>query len=102
VTLGARSFSTDAEGRLVKNEPRHPIIEDDVTIYAGATILGRITIGKCSVIGGNVWLTHSVPPGSRVRQTQPSINIEPGDPCDWIPWPDAVEASGVPEFDGIV
>ncbi|EGD57782.1 Serine O-acetyltransferase [Novosphingobium nitrogenifigens DSM 19370] len=82
VTLGARSFSTDAEGRLVKNEPRHPIIEDDVTIYAGATILGRITIGKCSVIGGNVWLTHSVPPGSRVRQTQPSINIEPGDPCD--------------------
>jgi serine O-acetyltransferase len=81
VTLGARSFSTDADGRLI-NEPRHPIIEDDVTIYAGATILGRITIGKGSVIGGNVWLTRSVPPMSRVRQTQPSINIELADPCD--------------------
>ena len=81
VTLGARSFSTDANGRLV-NEPRHPIIEDDVTIYAGATILGRITIGKGSVIGGNVWLTRSVPPKSSVRQTQPSINIELADPCD--------------------
>ena len=81
VTLGARSFVTDDDGRLL-NTPRHPIIEDDVTIYAGATVLGRITIGKGSVIGGNVWLTHSVPPGSRVRQTQPSINIETSDPCD--------------------
>lgn len=82
VTLGARSFSTDEEGRLVKDEPRHPILEDDVTIYAGATILGRITIGKGSVIGGNVWLTRSVPPGSRVRQTQPSVSIEAADPFD--------------------
>jgi serine O-acetyltransferase len=81
VTLGARSFVTDDEGRLL-NTPRHPIVEDDVTIYAGATVLGRITIGKGSVIGGNVWLTHSVPPCSRVRQTQPSINIETSDPCD--------------------
>lgn len=81
VTLGARSFSTDAEGRLV-NEPRHPILEDDVTVYAGATILGRVTIGRGSVIGGNVWLTRSVPPGSRVRQTQPSVNIEAADPFD--------------------
>ena len=81
VTLGARSFATDDEGRLL-NTPRHPIIEDDVTIYAGATVLGRITIGKGSVIGGNVWLTRSVPCGSRVRQTQPSINIETTDPCD--------------------
>jgi serine O-acetyltransferase len=85
VTLGARSFATDAEGRLL-NTPRHPIIEDDVTIYAGATVLGRITIGKGSVIGGNVWLTRSVPPGSRVRQTQPSINIELADPCDPNEW----------------
>ncbi len=85
VTLGARSFTTDAEGRLL-NEPRHPIIEDDVTIYAGATVLGRITIGKGSVIGGNVWLTRSVPAGSRVRQTQPSINIETADPCDPADW----------------
>lgn len=82
VTLGARSFSTDEEGRMVKDEPRHPILEDNVTIYAGVTILGRITIGKGSVIGGNVWLTRSVPPGSRVRQTQPSVSIEAADPFD--------------------
>ena len=53
-----------------------------MTIYAGATILGRVTIGRCSVIGGNVWLTRSVPPGSRVRQTQASVTVEAGDPCD--------------------
>ncbi len=85
VTLGARSFVTDDEGRLL-NTPRHPIIEDDVTIYAGATVLGRITIGKGSVIGGNVWITRSVPSHSRVRQTQPSINIETTDPCDPCDW----------------
>jgi serine O-acetyltransferase len=82
VTLGARSFRTDEQGKLVKDDPRHPIIEDDVTIYSGATILGRITIGKGSVIGGNVWLTHSVPPGSRVRQGQPSVDIEVRDPFE--------------------
>ena len=81
VTLGARSCATDDDGKLI-NEPRHPIIEDDVTIYAGATILGRVTIGKGSVIGGNVWLTRSVPPCSRVRQTQASVSIEAADPCD--------------------
>jgi serine O-acetyltransferase len=68
VTLGARSFRTDGEGNLVKGEPRHPIVEDDVVIYAGATILGRVTVGRGSVIGGNVWLTHDVPPGSNIRQ----------------------------------
>jgi serine O-acetyltransferase len=66
VTLGAKRFATDNEGHLRKGEPRHPIVEDDVVIYAGATILGRITIGRGSTIGGNVWLTHSVPPGSHV------------------------------------
>jgi serine O-acetyltransferase len=71
VTLGARSFQVDASGNLVKGQPRHPIVEDDVTIYASATVLGRITIGRGSVIGGNVWLTHSVPPGSRVYQAEP-------------------------------
>ena len=71
VTLGAKSFPVDAEGRLVKGLPRHPIIEDDVTIYASATVLGRVTIGRGSVIGGNVWLTHSVPPNSRVSQAAP-------------------------------
>jgi serine O-acetyltransferase len=70
VTLGAKRFPTDDTGALVKGAPRHPIIEDDVIIYAGATVLGRITIGKGSTIGGNVWLTHSVPPGSHVSQAQ--------------------------------
>jgi serine O-acetyltransferase len=72
VTLGAKSFQVDkATGRLVKGVPRHPIVEDDVTIYASATVLGRITVGRGSVIGGNVWLTHSVPPNSRVAQAAP-------------------------------
>jgi serine O-acetyltransferase len=68
VTLGAKRFPTDEEGHLLKGHARHPIVEDDVVIYAGATVLGRITIGKGSTIGGNVWLTHSVPPGSNVSQ----------------------------------
>ncbi|GAB6850557.1 MULTISPECIES: serine O-acetyltransferase EpsC [Paraburkholderia] len=68
VTLGAKSFAADTDGTLVKGNARHPIVEDDVVIYAGATILGRVTIGRGSVIGGNVWLTHSVPPGSSVTQ----------------------------------
>ena len=70
VTLGAKRFETDEAGQLRKGYPRHPIVEDDVVIYAGATILGRITIGKGSTIGGNVWLTQSVPPGSNVTQAQ--------------------------------
>ncbi|MGA0002347.1 MAG: serine O-acetyltransferase, partial [Steroidobacteraceae bacterium] len=68
VTLGARSFTLDAEGQLVKGEPRHPIVEDDVVIYANASILGRVTIGRGSIIGGNVWLTRSVPAGTRLYQ----------------------------------
>jgi len=68
VTLGAKSFPAHADGALVKAVARHPVIGDDVVIYAGATILGRVTIGACSQIGGNVWLTHDVPPCSRVLQ----------------------------------
>ncbi|VXB59009.1 serine O-acetyltransferase EpsC [Massilia sp. 9I] len=68
VTLGAKRFPVDASGALVKGAPRHPIVEDDVVIYAGATVLGRITVGAGSTIGGNVWLTQSVPPGSNVSQ----------------------------------
>ena len=68
VTLGAKSFPLDENGNPVKNIPRHPVVEDDVIIYSGATILGRITIGRGSVIGGNVWLTCDVPPGSKVMQ----------------------------------
>jgi serine O-acetyltransferase len=68
VTLGAKSFPLDKNGKPLKGIPRHPIVEDDVIIYSGATILGRITVGKGSVIGGNVWLTRSVGPGSRITQ----------------------------------
>jgi serine O-acetyltransferase len=70
VTLGAKRFEVDENGALIKNYARHPIIEDDVVIYAGATVLGRITIGRGSAIGGNVWLTHSVPPGSNITQAK--------------------------------
>jgi serine O-acetyltransferase len=70
VTLGAKRFPADASGMLIKGTPRHPIVEDDVVIYAGATVLGRITIGAGSTIGGNVWLTQSVPPHSNVSQAQ--------------------------------
>lgn len=69
VTLGAKNFTLDEEG-LPIDVPRHPIIEDYVTIYSNASILGRITIGKGSVIGGNIWLTHSVSPNSKVLQTR--------------------------------
>jgi len=70
VTLGAKRFVTDEDGHLQKGGARHPIVEDEVVIYAGATILGRVTIGRGSAIGGNVWLTRSVPPGSRITQAQ--------------------------------
>jgi serine O-acetyltransferase len=70
VTLGAKSFQLDGDGNPVRGIPRHPIVENDVTIYSGATILGRVTIGRGSVIGGNVWLVQSVPPGSRIAQTK--------------------------------
>jgi serine O-acetyltransferase len=68
VTLGAKSFPLDERGSPIKGLPRHPTVEDDVVIYSGATILGRITIGRGSTVGGNVWLTRSVPPHSRVTQ----------------------------------
>jgi serine O-acetyltransferase len=70
VTLGAKSFALDEHGNPIKGIPRHPIVEDNVVIYAGATLLGRIRIGKDSVIGGNVWLTRNVPPGSHISQAQ--------------------------------
>jgi serine O-acetyltransferase len=68
VTLGAKSFPLDEQGNPLKGIPRHPIVEDDVVIYSNATILGRVTIGRGSTIGGNVWLTRSVPPGSTITQ----------------------------------
>ena len=68
VTLGAKSFPLDAEGNPIKGIPRHPIVEDNVIIYAQATILGRIRIGANSVIGGNVWVTNSLPPNTKLVQ----------------------------------
>jgi serine O-acetyltransferase len=69
VTLGAKSFRYDADGNML-NIPRHPIIEDNVTIYSNASILGRITIGHDSIIGGNIWVTHDVAPYSRIQQSK--------------------------------
>lgn len=69
VTLGAKNFKYDEEGNVL-NVPRHPVIEDYVTVYSNASILGRITIGHHSTIGGNIWLTHDVPPHSRVLQSK--------------------------------
>ena len=77
VTIGALSFAKDEEGQIVRGKKRHPTIEDDVVIYAGATILGGDTvIGKGSVIGGNVWLTRSVPPHTRVIISEPELVID--------------------------
>ena len=76
VTLGAKRFSVSDDGVLVKGQPRHPILESDVVVYAGATILGRITIGQGSSIGGNVWLTHSVPANSQITQAN-SLHAPP-------------------------
>ena len=80
VTLGAKSFQLDEKGNPVKGNKRHPDIEDNVVIYSNATILGGDTrIGHDSVIGGNVWLTHSVPPYSRVYNAQPQPIIKNGE-----------------------
>ena len=74
VTLGAKSFPLDNDGNPIKGIDRHPTIEDEVTIYSGATILGRVTIGKGAVIGGNVWLTRDVPPKATISQSKPKTN----------------------------
>jgi len=70
VTLGAKNFPLDEQGNPIKGVPRHPIVQDNVVIYANATILGRIVIGESSVIGGNVWITQDVAPGSKIMQTK--------------------------------
>lgn len=76
VTLGAKSFPSDENGHAVKGLARHPIVEDDVVIYAGATVLGRVTLGKGSSIGGNVWVTHDVAPGAQVTQARSQRDAE--------------------------
>lgn len=68
VTLGAKSFPLDEGGNPIKGIPRHPILEDDVIVYSNATILGRITIGRGAIVGGNIWVTDNVPPGAKIVQ----------------------------------
>ena len=75
VTLGAKNFEYDDKGRP-KNLPRHPILEDHVTVYSNTSILGRVRIGHDTVIGGNVWLTRDVPANSMVLQSTPEVRIK--------------------------
>lgn len=70
VTLGAKSFPLDEEGNPIKGILRHPILEDNVVIYANSTILGRVTIGEGAIIGGNIWVTNDVPKGARIVQSK--------------------------------
>ena len=70
VTLGAKSFPFDDEGNPIKGIPRHPILEDDVIVYSNATILGRITVGRGAMVGGNIWVTEDVPAGARLVQNK--------------------------------
>ena len=72
-TLGALSFPKDERGRIIKGGKRHPTIEDNVTIYAEATILGDVTVGRGAVIGGNVWIKESVPAGVTVASANPEL-----------------------------
>jgi serine O-acetyltransferase len=79
VTLGARSFAKDEHGRLLRGIKRHPNLEDEVTVYSGATILGDVRIGRGSLVGGNVWLTESVPADTKIVVRPPQqIHIEDG------------------------
>ena len=75
VTLGAKNFEYDEEGRPI-DLPRHPILEDHVTVYSNTSILGRVRIGANTIIGGNVWLTQDVPANSIVLQSTPEIRIK--------------------------
>ena len=68
VTLGAKSFPLDENGNPIKGIPRHPILEDNVIVYSNATILGRVTVGRDAVIGGNIWVTEDVPAGAHIVQ----------------------------------
>lgn len=76
VTLGALSFPKTPDGKLIRDRKRHPTLEDNVTIYSGATVLGDVIIGKGSVIGGNVWLTEGVPPNTLVTVSKNELTIK--------------------------
>ena len=91
VTLGALSFPKDEHGRLLRDTKRHPTIEDDVVIYAGATVLGGDTvIGSGAVIGGSCWITHSIPPGTKVLLQEPQMKFsgsrKPRVMAEWTDW----------------
>src|SRR5262249_47435176 len=86
VTLGALSFPRDATGSIIRGMKRHPTLEDDVVVYANATILGGDTvIGRSAMIGSNVWLVHSVPPGTVVSLEKPSLRIRGPETRDLVP-----------------
>lgn len=76
VTLGAKSFPLDDEGNPIKGIPRHPILEDNVIVYANATVLGRVTIGHDCVIGANVWVTKDMEPGTKKYNKEPIDNFD--------------------------
>ena len=86
VTLGALSFPKDERGRIIRGQKRHPTLEDNVTVYAEATILGDITIGEGAVIGGNVWIRESVPAGAIVTVAQPESMYETRERKRSNPW----------------
>lgn len=90
VTLGALSFPKDAQGQIVRGTKRHPTIEDDVVIYAGATILGGETvIGRGAVIGGSCWITQSVPTGTKVLLQNPQMKFKGTHPIESTPPPES-------------
>ena len=76
MTLGAKSFPLDADGNPIKGIPRHPILEDNVIVYANATILGRITIGEGCVVGANVWVTKNMRPKTKKFKKEKIDNLE--------------------------
>jgi serine O-acetyltransferase len=86
VTLGALSFPRDANGKIIRGMKRHPTLEDEVVVYANATILGGETVvGRQAVIGSNVWLTHSVPPYTVVMLEKPSLRIKGPESTEFVP-----------------
>ncbi|MCD6288100.1 MAG: serine acetyltransferase [Candidatus Hydrogenedentes bacterium] len=76
VTLGAKSFPRDSKGNIIRDQKRHPTLEDDVVVYSGTTILGDVTIGRGTSVGGNVWLTQSVPAGVRIIAETPALKMK--------------------------
>ena len=86
VTLGALSFPRDAQGNIIRGKKRHPTLEDEVVVYANATILGGDTvIGHNAVIGSSVWLTRSVAPNTLVSLEKPSLRIKGPEPQSFVP-----------------